>query len=278
MPRSVKLTIAYDGTAYAGWQVQSGRKTVQEVLETALATVTGEQLRVTASGRTDAGVHARGQVVSFHTQSRLAPEVLRRALNANLPRDVVVWQAADAPDGFDANRHAVRKRYRYVINDSPLRDVFARFYCWQYPFRLDAAAMDRAAHALRGKHDFASFQTQGSQRVTTVRTIYDIQVRRGQGTESDLVSVEVEADGFLYNMVRTIVGTLVEVGRAARSESWVAEVLQAADRRLAGRTAPPQGLFLMRVDYGEEERRGKADGGRATVEGGRATAEGERKV
>ncbi len=257
--RFVKLTIAYDGTAYAGWQVQLGRQTVQEVLESALATVTGERIRVIASGRTDAGVHARGQVVSFRTQSRLAPQVLQRALNANLPRDVVVLEAADAPDGFNANRHAIRKRYRYRIDNSPQRNVFARHYCWQYFLQLDADAMHRAALLLRGKHDFASFQTQGSQRVSTVRTIFDTQVRRGQGPHRDLVTLEVEANGFLYNMVRAIVGTLVEVGRGARSEAWVADVLKAADRHLAGRTAPPQGLCLMWVEYGE--------GGRGRDEG-----------
>ena len=251
--RSIKLTMAYDGTAYAGWQVQAGRKTVQEVLESALNKITGETIRVTASGRTDAGVHARGQVVSFRAASRLAPEVLRRALNANLPRDVVVLDAADAPEGFDANRHAVRKRYRYVIHDGSLRDVFQRHYCWQYPFRLDAEAMDRAARALRGRHDFSSFETQGSERASSVRTIYDIGVRRGQDGSSDVILVEIEADGFLYNMVRAIVGTLVDVGRGARSESWVAEVLSATDRRAAGRTAPPQGLFLMHVDYGNDK-------------------------
>lgn len=259
--RSVKLTIAYDGTAYAGWQVQSGQTTVQEVLETALTAVTGEQIRVTASGRTDAGVHARGQVVSFRTKSRLASEVLQRALNANLPQDVAILEAADAPPGFDANRDAVRKRYRYVIDNSPLRNVFGRHYCWQYPFHLDAEAMDRAAQVLRGKHDFASFQTQGSQRVTTVRTIFDALVRRGEGADCHLLNVEVEADGFLYNMVRAIVGTLVEVGRGARSEAWVAEVLNSVDRRCAGRTAPPQGLCLMWVEYE------KGEGGRGTGEG-----------
>jgi len=247
--RTVKLTLAYDGTGYAGWQVQSGRRTIQGEVEAALAKVTGEQVRVTASGRTDAGVHARRQVVSFQTQNNLPCDVLRRALNAILPRDVVVLEAADVPASFDANRCAVGKRYCYVIHNSPLREVFERQYCWHYPLPLDAAAMHRAAQVLRGTHDFASFQTQGSKRLSTVRTIYEIVVRRGHGDQADRLFIEVEADGFLYNMVRAIVGTLVEVGRAARPESWVAEVLAARDRRAAGRTAPPQGLFLMDVRY-----------------------------
>jgi tRNA pseudouridine38-40 synthase len=254
--RVIKFRIAYDGTQYAGWQVQKGRLTIQEALETALGRITGETIRVTASGRTDAGVHARGQVVSFPTNTALAAESLRRAANACLPRDVRVLEAGDAPPGFDANRQAICKRYRYLIDNGPLADVFLRFYSWHYPFPLDAAAMDRAAAVLRGTHDFASFETRGSPRVTTVRTVFEIGVGRGAEQESPpgftqghLVVLEIAADGFLYNMVRAIVGTLVDVGRGARPESWVGEVLRARDRRAAGRTAPPQGLFLMHVAY-----------------------------
>ena len=253
--RSIKLTLAYDGTAYAGWQVQPGQNTVQDVLETAIEKITGEQLRAIASGRTDAGVHALGQVVGFRSETHLPPDVIRRALNAELPRDIAVLDAADAADDFHPIRDAVRKRYRYVIHDGPVRDVFRRRYCWQYNSRLDAAAMSRAAQALVGKHDFSSFETTGAERKDSIRTVYELQVERGRGVQEDLITIEVEADGFLYNMVRAIVGTLVEVGRAAQDESWVAEVLAAADRRAAGPTAPPQGLFLVRVDYeGNDER------------------------
>jgi tRNA pseudouridine38-40 synthase len=252
--RTIKLIVAYDGTAYAGWQVQTGDRTVQEVLEAALAKVTGESIRVTASGRTDAGVHALGQVVGFRTASRLASEVLCRALNAELPRDVAVLEAAEAAEDFHATLHARRKRYRYAIDNSPVRDLFRRHYGWHYPAPLDAAAMDRAAQCLVGTHDFRSFQTSGSQRKTSVRTISEIGVRRGNGSESRWIAIEVEADGFLYNMVRTIVGSLVRIGRGARPESWLAEVLAAADRRAAGPTAPPQGLFLVSVDYAAEEK------------------------
>ena len=249
--RTIKLTLAYDGTAYAGWQVQRGRLTVQEVLETALVQVTGESIRVMASGRTDTGVHALGQVVAFRTLSRMPPEVLRRALNANLPHDVAVLDVAEAPKGFHATRSAKRKRYRYVLHDGPVRDVFLRTTAWRCHTPLDVEAMDRSVQALRGTHDFSSFETSGSERLTSVRTIYDIQVRRGQGDQRHQVTLEVEANGFLYNMVRTIVGTAVEVGRGSRSEAWVAEVLQSRDRRTAGRTAPPQGLFLVHVIYEE---------------------------
>ena len=250
--RSIKLTLAYDGTAYAGWQVQQEEMTVQQVLEKAIKKITGEELRVIASGRTDAGVHALGQVVGFRTETHLPADVLQRALNAELPHDIAVLEAVEAPEDFHPIRDAVRKRYRYVIHDGPVRDVFRRRYCWQYHGRLDDAAMARAARALVGTHDFSSFETTGAERKDSIRTIYDVRVERGRGGEGDLITIEVEADGFLYNMVRAIVGTLVEVGRGAQEEAWVAAVLAAADRRTAGPTAPPQGLFLVRVDYGED--------------------------
>lgn len=270
--RTIKLVIAYDGTNYAGWQVQADRMTVQAALEEAIRKVTGQEVRVLASGRTDAGVHALRQVVGLRIDTGLSVDVLRRALNAELPRDIAVIEASEAPDGFHAIRDAVRKRYRYVIHDGPVRVVFRRRYCWHYNCgRLDAEAMNRAAKALLGKHDFSSFQTGGAERESSVRTISSITVERvedgtcgfeispGQGRHTtlrqgragrcDWIVLEVEADGFLYNMVRTIVGTLVEVGRGVQPEYWPAEVIRAANRPAAGPTAPPQGLFLVQVDY-----------------------------
>jgi tRNA pseudouridine38-40 synthase len=247
--RTVKLTLAYDGTAYAGWQNQPGRLTVQGVLEAAIEQITGRPSRTLASGRTDTGVHALEQVVGFRTTSRLPAAVLRRAINARLPRDVAVLDLVDAPEGFHPIRDVLRKRYRYVIHDGPIRDVFRRSYAWKVHVRLDAAAMDRAARALVGTHDFRSFQTQGAPRKTTVRTVFDLSVRRGEEAEENLVTLEIESNGFLYNMVRAIVGSLVEVGRGRRPEPWIAEVLASADRRLAGPTAPSHGLYLIKVLY-----------------------------
>ncbi len=247
--RTFKLTLAYDGSNYSGWQIQPGRVTLQETIERALAKITGETIRVTASGRTDAGVHALGQVVSFRSETHLAPEVLHKALNAELPHDIAVLSAIEVHAGFHATGDAVKKRYRYQLHDGPIRDVFGRRYLWHVRCRLDEAAMHRAAQALRGTHDFSSFETHGSERDSSIRTILDIGVERGQGPRSDFLAVEVEADGFLYNMVRTIVGTLVEVGRGTQSEPWPSQVLAARDRKVAGQTAPPQGLFLVRVDY-----------------------------
>jgi len=249
MSRFLKLTLAYDGTAFAGWQVQPNERTVQDVLETAIAKITGEQIRAVASGRTDAGVHALGQVVSLSTETSMEPEVLCRALNATTPFDLVVLDVCEAPDCFHAIRDATGKRYRYVILDGPLPDVFSRAYAWHIPQRLDDRAMSLAAQSLIGKHDFASFQASGSDRKTTVRTITDLTVQRRIESDFSKIVIEVAADGFLYNMVRNIVGTLVEVGRGNKPCDWPGEVLAAKNRKLAGMTAPPHGLFLVKVDY-----------------------------
>ena len=160
--RFLKLIVAYDGTHFSGWQWQPNRRTVQGELENAIRQVSGEQLRVVASGRTDAGVHALGQAVSFATECRLAPEVLTRALNANLPEDLVVRETTEVRAGFNAIDDAVSKRYRYVIHDSPQRDVFSRSYAWHLHYPLDVTAMDLAARSLLGRHDFKSFETSGS--------------------------------------------------------------------------------------------------------------------
>ena len=247
--RTFKLTLAYDGSNYSGWQIQPGRETLQETFERALAKITGETIRVTASGRTDAGVHALGQVVSFRSETQLAPGVIERGLNAELPHDMAVLSVIEASESFHATGDALRKRYRYVLHDGPIRDVFQRRYLWHVRSRLDDAAMHRASQALRGTHDFSSFETHGSERESSVRTIFDVGVARGQGEKTNCLTVEVEADGFLYNMVRAIVGTLVEVGRGTQTQQWPSQVLAACDRRAAGQTAPPQGLFLVRVDY-----------------------------
>ena len=244
--RNVMLTLSYDGAEFHGWQTQPGRRTVQETLEKALVHLTGqEDVRVNASGRTDAGVHAVAQVVNFFTPSKLAPNVLVSALNARLPSDIVVAQAQDVSQDFDANRDAVRKLYRYVIHDGPVANVFLRRYCHHSWRRLDATAMARAAAPLLGQHDFRSFETNWPNRASSVRTITHLAVNRF----GDWIWIDVEADGFLYNMVRAIAGTLVHVGRGYWPEAAVDRILNAEDRRQAGPTAPAAGLFLMRVSY-----------------------------
>src|SRR5262245_15651126 len=252
--RTFKLVLAYDGTGFAGWQRQPARRTVQGELEAALERITQSPTKCTASGRTDAGVHALGQVVSFHSETRHSPEVLTKALNAELPEDMLVFEVGEAPAGFHALRDAVRRRYRYVIQDGRPSDLFARKYVWHVYQRLDVEAMRAAAGPLVGAHDFASFETAGSPRLTTVRTVLDVTVERRRAELTDRVVIEVEADGFLYNMVRNIVGTLVAVGKGREAVSWPAEVLAARDRTKAGMTAPAQGLFLVEVAYEGEFR------------------------
>jgi tRNA pseudouridine38-40 synthase len=244
--RNFKLTLAYDGTDYNGWQTQPGYRTVQETLETAIAQVTGEnRIRVNASGRTDAGVHAVGQVVNCFSGTALAAPVLLRAINAHLPADIVVSGVAEVPQAFDANRDARRKLYRYVIHDGPVPNPFFRRYACQSRHRLDADAMRRAAQPLRGRHDFHSFETDWPNRMSSVRTITQLGISR----LGDWIWIDVEADGFLYNMVRAIAGTLINVGRGYWPEEQLTAILRAEDRAEAGPTAPAQGLFLMRVTY-----------------------------
>lgn len=244
--RNLALLISYDGTNFQGWQAQPGYRTVQTTLEQAIVAFTGvERVRLNASGRTDAGVHAVGQVANFYTSAAYPCDVVLRALNARLPPDVVIHRVTEEGMAFDANKSATRKLYRYVIQDGATPDLFLRHYSYHVRHRLDAAAMMRASQCLQGRHDFHSFETDWPNRLSSVRTITHIAVNR----MGNFLWLDVEADGFLYNMVRAIAGTLIEVGRGYLREDQMAEILKAEDRRVAGPTAPPQGLFLMRVKY-----------------------------
>jgi tRNA pseudouridine38-40 synthase len=248
--KTFKLTVSYDGTAYSGWQVQLNGMTIQQALETALARILGERIRVTGSGRTDAGVHALGQVASFSAATEIPAERLARAINGNLPDDIRVLDLVEAPGNFHAIRDARWKIYRYFVEDCPLPNVFRRAYCWHVRTRLDANQMTCGAKYLIGRHNFVSFQAANSPRASTVRTIFRIRVER-IGTDADQIQIEVGADGFLYNMVRNIVGTLVSVGRGDHPPEWVGELRAAHDRKRAPATAPPQGLFLMEVGFND---------------------------
>ncbi len=247
--RFLKLTLAYDGTNYVGWQVQPNGISVQESLERAWQTITGESIRITASGRTDAGVHALGQVCSLCTHSTMEAPVMLRALNANLAQDITVLNVVDAARNFHAIRDARKKTYRYRIQHGGIPDVFQRNYCWFVPQRLDGSAMRSAAAHLVGRHDFVSFQAAGSERGTTVRTIESLVLSETPHERFHFIEIEITADGFLYNMVRNIVGTLVQVGQGKHPPQWLPSVLAAKDRSAAGITAPARGLFLVRVDY-----------------------------
>lgn len=244
--RNLRITLSYDGSDFNGWQTQPGYRTVQETLETAIAKLTGEpRVRVNASGRTDAGVHALGQVANFYSVTHLPATKLVLAINAHLPPDVVVREVEDVAQAFDANHDAVRKLYRYVVHDGPVESPFLRRYACHSRRPLDAVAMGRAAESLRGRHDFHSFETEWPNRMSSVRTITHLVVNRC----GEYIWIDVEADGFLYNMVRAIAGTLINVGRGYWPESQVADILRAEDRTQAGPTAPAQGLFLVRVTY-----------------------------
>lgn len=249
--RTIRLTLAYEGTRYSGWQIQPGRSTVQGALAEAIRGVTGETILPRGSSRTDAGVHALGQVVAFTTASSLEPGVWVRALNAKLPSDITVIDGFAAPDTFDPIWAAVRKRYRYRIHDAPWRPVLQRHLVWRWKSRLDVAAMQAAAAELVGEHDFTSFETTPSTRRSKVRTIHSAEVFRHSGYDDAAdaeVWLEVVGNGFLYNMVRIIAGSLVMVGSGKRKPQWIREVLAARSRPAAGPTAPPQGLVLVSID------------------------------
>lgn len=255
-----KLTLSYDGTGFNGWQVQPGLPTVQGALAAAIARVTGEAVLPQGSGRTDAGVHALGQVASFALQAAVPPENLQRALNRALPKSVRVLHAELAAEGFHARHSAVRKQYEYRIlerGDDEVCSPFLAPYVWDCRWQLEAGPMARAAQLLVGKHDFTSFAASdaeagvrdgGAEKPNPVKAIYRSEV----AMEAGLLMYRVEGSGFLHHMVRNIVGTLVEVGRGALSVEQVTEILAARDRTTAGPTAPARGLFLVRVLYGEE--------------------------
>ena len=247
-PRRIGLRLAYEGTRYSGWQVQPGRTTVQGVVAEAVRAVSGEAVLVRGSSRTDAGVHALDQIAAFTTHRDLAADVWMRALNAKLPADVTVVAARELAADFDPVAAAVAKRYRYRIHDAPWRPVLARHLVWRWRGRLDVPAMAAAAAALVGEHDFTSFETTPSTRLSKVRTIHGLSVCRHTGPDDVAgaeVWIEVEGNGFLHNMVRIIAGTLVMVGAGRRTPDWTATALAARSRAAAGPTAPPQGLVLV---------------------------------
>ena len=243
--RVFKLVLAYDGSAYSGWQCQPGRVTLQGTLERALAKITGEAVRVTASGRTDAGVHALGQVAAFDSDRPRTPQQVRDGLNAHLPPDVACVEAEVVADDFDPRRATKEKLYRYVFVDRPARAPLRRARAWHVRDRLDVEAMDRAAEALIGTHDFTSFRAAGCTANHPVRTIPSFRVER----VGDEVHLLARGHGFLRHMVRNVVGTLVDVGRGRKNPDDMRRILESRNRALASATAPPHGLTLWRVGY-----------------------------
>lgn len=265
---NIRLVIEYEGTDYSGWQRQTRikdpgsriqKKTIQGILEWALSKITKERIRVIGAGRTDAGVHALGQVANFKTKSKMTPEEFKKALNSMLPKDMVIKKVSWVRDSFHAQFDAKSKCYRYTIYQGPASSPFLRNYTFYIPYRLNLKAMREGAKYLLGKHDFSSFQLSGSSARNPVRTItklsitsqrnYRLPITDHRLLNSRLISFNIEADGFLYGMVRSIVGTLIEVGRGKISPAKVKEILKAHNRRLAGPTVPARGLYLIKVNY-----------------------------
>ena len=268
MPR-FKIVVAYDGTDYVGWQLQASGVSIQGLLEDALRALDERDVRVTGAGRTDAGVHALGQVASFTIQRALTADAVVRAVNARLPGAVRVLSAEEAAETFHARSGATTKTYRYRIWNGEVVSPFERRYAWHVAGALDVEAMRDAARLVEGRHDFAAFQAAGGAVRTTERVVFSSQIDsrpegphdgRLEGLHCDwsraglqacLITYEITGTGFLRHMVRTLAGTLVEVGRGRQPAEWITTVLASRDRTTAGPTAPPEGLFLVRAEYGD---------------------------
>ena len=243
--RNIKLTISYDGTGYKGWQKQANGKTIQEELEKAIKKVFGKHHILYGASRTDAGVHAKAQVANFKTSSSIPLKKIPKALNSYLKEDIAVTKAEEAPGGFHARFDAKNKHYRYIVLLSQHRDPFSEKYAWRISYKLDIPLMRKEAKALIGKHDFKSFQASDKRERSSVRKIASLSIKK---RKNELI-FDIEGDGFLYNMVRNIVGTLVDIGRGYLPEGSMKKILKSCDRKKAGPTAPAKGLTLIEVKY-----------------------------
>jgi tRNA pseudouridine38-40 synthase len=248
MTRNIRLLLEYDGTGYHGWQRQLDAITIQGVLEDAVARLTQAPVAIIGSGRTDAGVHARGQVANFRTDSAIPLQAFHQGLNSLLPKDIAVLEATEAPLEFHARKSARAKTYEYRILNRPNRSPLHHHYAWWLPPRLDLEAMAAAAAALPGEHDFSAFRASGSDNKNPVRRVLAAEWRDEPG---NWLIFTITATGFLRGMVRSLMGTMAEVGRGKAPPTILAELLGSGARHLAGPTAPPQGLYLAEVFYGE---------------------------
>lgn len=245
--RNIKLTIEYDGTNYCGWQSQKNGVSVQDVIEEALRKLTGQKSRLIGSGRTDSGVHAKEQVANFKTNSKRSFKNLKNALNSKLPDDIVIISTKEVSRNFHAQHSARSKIYRYTFAHQSHLSPFYRNYATKYSHELDLDLMRREVKALIGKHDFSAFEGSKSKRNSAVRVIKNIKIK----ANGEFIYIDIESNGFLYNMVRNIVGTLIDIGRGYFKPGSMKKILSSKDRKMAGRTAPAKGLCLMRVKYGK---------------------------
>ena len=250
--RNIALQLMYNGTAYHGWQVQKTEVTVAETLEKALATICCHPVKVTGCGRTDAGVHAEHYIANFRTASTIPADRIPLAVNTRLPEDIVVCRAFDVAEDFNAIGSCLRKEYTYRIFNSRIRNPFYVNRAYFYPKRLDEAVMDRAARAFEGTHDFRAVRSVGTETKTTVRTIYYCYVTRSE----DLLELKVCANGFLYNMVRAITGTVLYAAEGKLTPEDIPVILRSGNRTLAGPTVPPGGLYLTKLWYEDERLNG----------------------
>lgn len=247
--RNIKLTIAYDGTEYHGWQIQPGCVTIQGVLTEALRSLLGPRARICGASRTDAGVSALGQVGLVQIDSPIPTENMAKAITDRLPENMTIVKAEEVPMGFDVIGDVKSKLYRYAIFTGPVRPVLHLRHCWHVPADLDAAAMSAAGNLLVGKKDFKSFAAAADHREDSIRTVFRCDVAAAPAEDGRWIYVDAEGDGFLYNMVRNMVGTLVEVGLGRWKSEKITEILEARDRKAAGPIAPPNGLCLMWIKY-----------------------------
>jgi tRNA pseudouridine38-40 synthase len=247
--RKIKLTIAYDGTDYHGWQVQPGLKTVQETLCKAAADLIGRKTHVHGASRTDAGVHAKGQAGLIEVVSPIPTENFPKALTDRLPLDIAVLDACEVDKAFDLIGDVTRKLYRYAICISKARPVMAIRYCWHLPGRFDIQAMQDASRHLVGTHDFKSFASAADQRQSSVRTVFRCDVLALEDKNHQWIIIDIEGDGFLYNMVRNMVGTLIDIGHGRWEPAMISSILEAKDRTAAGQLAPASGLCLEWIKY-----------------------------
>ena len=247
--RRIKLTLGYDGTGYAGWQRQVNGLSIQQAVETALHKLTGERISVTGASRTDAGVHALGQVCHFDMQTNIPDGKIPLALNTKLPKSIRAYAAETVDNSFHARFDAKGKLYRYFIYNDFYASVLERNYCWHVPQKLDVQLMDAEARLLIGRHDFSAFRASGSSAKTTIRTVFDAGCRNAANLSSAKLEIWVHGDHFLYNMVRIFAGTLVEVGMGKRVSGAISKAIESGDRRDLGQTAPPHGLVLERVFF-----------------------------
>ena len=246
--RNIKLTIEYDGKDFNGWQKQPNKLNIQGEIEKAIKQITGEEVDLTASGRTDAGVHALGKVANFKTNSELPIEKFPIALNSNLKKSIVIKSAEEVEERFHSRLTCKQKTYRYVINNSKYGTAIYRNLETHIPMKLDIQKMQQAVKYFEGEHDFKAFKASGTSSKSSVRTIYKAEVL---DAGNERIYIELTGNGFLYNMVRIIAGTLVDVGLGKIEPEDIKEIIKSQKRENAGKTLPPQGLYLVKVEYGK---------------------------